>query len=320
MLKKIMILIGPIVAFFVLTACGGTAAEPDVAESNAASQEAAEVQITERSGERLSADYSDALAVQEQLALGTLQLEETDLVIDEALAGELLPLWQALQSLSNSDTAAEAEINAVINQIQDSMTTEQIAAIAARQLTDESLTALLESGELGFGRGNFGRGGEAGNGPGGFAGGFPGGLPGGGPGGGGFPGGGPGGGGFGNFSEDDIATRQAQFAEGGFGQFQDQALTRTIVVLLQNKTGEAPQQQPGGIFNTVFTIVSEETGLSVEEIQTQTAEGITLAEIIETNGGDVEAVRALLVEALSELPNAGDLDVEQLASEWLGSE
>ena len=75
---------------------------------------------------RLSDDYGDALSVQGQLALGTLQLEETELAVDEALAAELLPLWRAAQSLANSDTAADAEVKAVINQIQDTMTPEQV--------------------------------------------------------------------------------------------------------------------------------------------------------------------------------------------------
>ena len=35
------------------------------------------------------------------------------------------------------------------------------------------------------------------------------------------------------------------------------------------------------------------------------------------SGGDVDSVRALLVETLEELPNAADLDVELLADEWL---
>jgi hypothetical protein len=51
-----------------------------------------------------------------------------------------------------------------------------------------------------------------------------------------------------------------------------------------------------------------------------TAEGVTLAEIVESNGGDLEEVRNSLIEALSELPNAADLDNEQLASDWLGLE
>lgn len=322
MIKKTMILLGAMIALLALSACGGAADDPT--ESGPSEGASSDIQTEQTEAEtevvRLSADYDNALSEQSQLALGTMQLEDSELAVDEVLATELLPLWQALQSLSNSETTAEVELRAVVKQIQDSMAPEQIQAIVGMQLTEDSLSEMFENGDLGFG--GFGRqGGADGAGGGGFpGGGFPGGgFPGGGfPGG--RPGGGAGGGGFGNFSEDDIATRQAQFAEGGFGEFQDRALTRAVVVLLQTKTGEAPEQRPGGLFNTVFTIVSEETGLSVEEIQSQTAEGITLAEIIESNGGDVEAVRVLLVEALSELPNAEDLDAEQLASEWLGGE
>ena len=310
MIKKTMILLGAMIALLALSACGGAADDP--AESGAGEVASNDIQTEKAEIVQLSADYDNALSEQSQLALGTMQLEDSELAVDETLAAELLPLWQALQSLSNSDTTAEVELRAVVKQIQDSMAPEQIQAIAAMQLTEDSLAEMFESGELGFG--GFGRqGGADGAGGGGFpggGGGFPGGR----------PGGGAGGGELGNFSEDDIATRQAQFAEGGFGDFQDRAVTRAIVVLLQTKTGEVPEQRPGDIFNTVFTIVSEEIGLSVEEIQSQTAEAITLAEIIESNGGDVEAVRALLVEALSELPNAEDLDAEQLASEWLGGE
>jgi hypothetical protein len=41
---------------------------------------------------RLNANYSDALPVQAQLALGTMRLEETDLAVDTELAAVLLLL------------------------------------------------------------------------------------------------------------------------------------------------------------------------------------------------------------------------------------
>jgi hypothetical protein len=47
---------------------------------------------------------------------------------------------------------------------------------------------------------------------------------------------------------------------------------------------------------------------------------MTLAEIVETNGGDIEEVRNSLIDVLSELPNAAELDLEELASDWLGLE
>jgi predicted small secreted protein len=268
----------------------------------------------------LDDDYANALSVQGQLALGTVQLEETAVAVDETQAAALLPLWQALQSLSNSDTTAQAELDAVVSQIQETMTAAQIEAIAAMALTTESMAELIESGELsGFGRG-FNRGGEGAT-EGGLSGGGlrPGGLPGGGNPQGGGPGGGPGGfsGGFGNLSEDDIATRQAQFASGEFA-LEDRALLGMVVRLLQTRTGQTPEGPGAAIADTVFTIVSQTTGLSVQEIQTQVAEGSSLADVIAANGGDLATVRETLIEALAELPNAADLDVESIADNWLG--
>jgi hypothetical protein len=124
------------------------------------------------------------------------------------------------------------------------------------------------------------------------------------------------GGGFGDLSEDDIATRQARFAESGAGEFQERILIAAVTRLLQTKTGEVSER--ASIFNTVFNIVSEETGLSPEEIREQAAGGTTLAAIIEANDGDVESAKLLLIEALKELPNAEEIDAEQLAAEWLG--
>jgi len=324
--KSIVIFLVALIGLLVLVACSGSdeATGDNGGQSVNNNQEQTSTgndsQSTAPERVRLSADYNNALSPQGQLALGTLHLEEGNLAIDETAAAELLPLWQALQSLSNSQTTAAVEIDAVVNQIQDSMTAEQIAAIAGMKLTEESLTTLIEEGDFAFGRGALGGAGRDVPGEDGFpGGGFPGGgLPGGEPGGrpgGGF-GGGPGGGGFGDLNEDDIATRRAEFAEGGFGDIQERVLVGAVVRILQVKSGEAPERF--GIFDTVFTVISEETGLSVEEIQTQTAEGISLAELVEANGGDLEAVKALLIEAFNELPNAADLDAEQMAADWLG--
>ena len=97
---------------------------------------------------------------------------------------------------------------------------------------------MIESGELAFGRGNPGGSRAEGTG-GGSGGGLPGGGAGRGAGGGpgGLPGGSPDG-----MSEDDIATRQAEFAEGGSVAFKDRFLTGAVVRMLQTKTGEAPER------------------------------------------------------------------------------
>ena len=68
----------------------------------------------------------------------------------------------------------------------------------------------------------------------------------------------------------------------------------------------------------VGDIVSEATGLTRVELRERTGTGKTLAEIIEATGGDVTAVRADLVAAFGELPNAEEQDPEAMADRWLG--
>jgi hypothetical protein len=266
---------------------------------------------------RLQDNYADALSIQGQLAAGTMMLEDTPLAVDEGLAGELLPLWQAVQSLSNSDTAAPVEITAVLNQIQDSMEPEQVAAIAALNLTADSLATMIEEGTLAFG---FSGRGQTDDGTGGQTGGFPSGRPGGGIPGGGIPGGGFSGGGAGGLDPEALATRQAQFASGETDAMQERMLLGAVVRLMGTKTGEISADRPARIFDTVFTLVSEATGLSVEDIQAQTAEGTTLAEIVTANGGDIEAVHTALIEALGAQPELADQDLNLLADQWLGLE
>ena len=294
-----------------LAACGRDGQETAVSPPPDSTSTSSSPELTEA--------YDNALPVQSQLAIGTLQLEETDLAVDEALAAEILPLWQALQSLANSDTAAEAELTAVINQIEKTMKPEQIEAIAAMQLTQESLTALIEAGTITLGRGGFGGNNETGD-AGGFA--LPapglGGGPGGGQGlGGGFPGGGPGGG-QGNFSEDDIATRQAARESGDFSGLQSRVLVGAVIRLLEAKTG-VESEPPADSFAAMWDVLMEATGLTIEEMQTHTADGLTLAELIEANGGDVESVKADMVESLQDSPIAQRQDLQEYVTNLLNN-
>ncbi|MBF8256138.1 MAG: hypothetical protein HW375_1045 [Anaerolineales bacterium] len=86
-----------------------------------------------------------ALTDEMRLMLGTMKLDEVGLEPDAAQASDLLVLWQAYRSLATSDTAAPQEIEAVLGQIEKTMTAEQVAAIAAMDLDQEDLSALLES-------------------------------------------------------------------------------------------------------------------------------------------------------------------------------
>ncbi len=55
-----------------------------------------------------------------------------------------------------------------------------------------------------------------------------------------------------------------------------------------------------------------------DELRNQMAEGQTLAQIVQGNNGDLDALQATLVQIFSDLPNADELDLEQSTADWLG--
>ena len=132
-----------------------------------------------------------------QLIVGTFKLEGTSQAVTTEQAKELLPMWQVYQDLLTSDTAAQEEVDGLVEQIQETMTAEQTQAITDMKLTQRDIFTLMQEKGLGLGgeqRNNSG-GNSTGNGNnsggnGGFTppdgGGFPAGGP---PDGGGFPGG-----------------------------------------------------------------------------------------------------------------------------------
>ena len=83
----------------------------------------------------LPVDYEDALAVRNQLALGTLELIQSDSAIRAEQAQALLPLWHALRSTQQAGGTAQAEVNALLTQIEAAMTPEQLQSIASMKLT-----------------------------------------------------------------------------------------------------------------------------------------------------------------------------------------
>jgi len=177
-----------------------------------------------------------------KLAVGTLKLENTDLAIAPDQAADLLPLWQVFNDLSSSDTAAPEELTALTEQIQESMTSEQLQAIDDMGLTGQDIFATMQELELANApQGNAEGSPQAGGGFGGGQGFGGGGFPGGGPPDGGPPGGGPGGG-FGgdNLNPEQIATAQARRAQGGgagFGNRLMAPLVEAVIELLESKSG-----------------------------------------------------------------------------------
>jgi hypothetical protein len=223
-----------------LSACGGSAGE---VISDAGINETSEIGTSAEGAENpqdIRAGFSGDMPISSQLGFGTLLLEGTGNAVDPEQAVQLLPLWKAARSLSESDTVAEEEINAIFNQVKETMTSAQINAINEMQLTGEEITQMMEDlgFESGFGGGGFGNltpeqqataqaARESG-------GGFPGG---------GFPGGpGPGGGqefGDGNLSPEQQATLEARRAErGGAGARLALVFVDPLIELLEERAAE----------------------------------------------------------------------------------
>ena len=127
-------------AVVVLAGCGGGEAIEAPAEAGDSETYTSAV---------LDTSYTDALNVSTQLVLGTMRLEETESAVTPEQAAALLPLWQALRG----GVTAPAEVNAVLKQVEGTMTDEQLAAIAAMQLTREDLQAWMQDQGLEFGGG-----------------------------------------------------------------------------------------------------------------------------------------------------------------------
>ncbi len=146
-MKKIFL---PLVFLFalLLASCAGTAAP--------ASTTSTDLYVSPS----LPVDYTDALAVRNQLALGTLELIQSDSAISAEQAQTLLPLWQALRSTQQASGAAQAEVNALLAQIEAAMKPEQLQSIASMKLTftDMQEWATANGIAMGSGGGSPGQG------------------------------------------------------------------------------------------------------------------------------------------------------------------
>jgi hypothetical protein len=168
-----------------------------------------------------------------ELVVGTFKLEGTDNAVTAEQAAKLLPLWQVYKDLSASTSAAQEEIDALAQQIQETMTPEQVQAITDMKLTRREIFQTMQ--DLGIASANrpnaSGTPRPGGNG-------FGGGAPGGGAPGGGAPGGGQGFNNGENLSPQQIATFQARRSQnGGSGQLNriPPALYDALIKLLQSK-------------------------------------------------------------------------------------
>ncbi len=90
-------------------------------------------------------NLTQPLPLAEQLVVGTFKLEGTPNQLDAKTAAALIPLWEAYTQLSTSNTAAQAEIDSVVSQIQSTMTPQQVQAITAMKLTRQDLFTTMSN-------------------------------------------------------------------------------------------------------------------------------------------------------------------------------
>jgi hypothetical protein len=155
-------------------------------------------------GRGLDTSYEDALTLRNQLALGTLRLEETDWPVTADQASDLLLLWQVLRGTIGSGVSAPAEVDAVQEQIEGAMTAEQLAAIGDMRLTQADLQVWAQSQSLNMTQGSGLGAGQRGSGR--------------------------------DLSEEERATRQAERGgSGNAGSGTSQALIDAVIGLLETR-------------------------------------------------------------------------------------
>lgn len=133
-LKKIISLAVLVPMIFAMTACAGNSSFGNSAPAG---------QGTESSTASLVNQ-----SLENKLAVGTLKLEKTPQAVTAEQAKDLLLLWKAVKSLSASTTTAPEETTALYQQIQDTMTAEQLQAIQSLSLTQEDISALMKQYQL----------------------------------------------------------------------------------------------------------------------------------------------------------------------------
>ena len=91
-----------------------------------------------------SIQVTDTSPTELQLAIGIFKLEGTENEVTATQAPELLLLWQVYQELIQSDTVAQAEFDALVAQVQETMTAEQIQAIKEMQISQQDVTLAMQ--------------------------------------------------------------------------------------------------------------------------------------------------------------------------------
>jgi len=139
-MKTKLIIIVSILILAMLAACSGEVTQSEIStDSSKVSQSDTSADV-----DRQTDPVAGAMSPEMQLIVGTFLLEDTELAVDAEQAEELLLLWTILRSLTDGDTASSVERDALVNQISETMSIEQLTTIDAMEITNEDLAALAE--------------------------------------------------------------------------------------------------------------------------------------------------------------------------------
>jgi hypothetical protein len=160
-MKKLLIVLTLLT--LLLTACGATPTEQPASVQQAtavarivstqlAQTPAAPVQTQPQPQEQalqpaaltsaLNADYTDAVSVPEQLLTGTFMLADTNLSLTGEQTTQLITLWTSLKD-ATQNSAAQEQVDTILQGIETTMTVDQVKAIADLKITRDSMMAIL---------------------------------------------------------------------------------------------------------------------------------------------------------------------------------
>lgn len=125
MKKLIGVLFILVIGTILLTACTGMAAPTQASFGS-------------------STETASAALTASELVAGTLKLQGSEQAITSTQAKELLTLWEAYKQVNNSDTSSPLEVSALVSQINENMTADQISAIKAMGISASDIQSLAD--------------------------------------------------------------------------------------------------------------------------------------------------------------------------------
>jgi len=129
-----------IVMAFILSACA--APTPDASQNGA--QDSGQ-NASQNGGQNGGPGSGQANTLESRLAMGTLKLEGSSQAVTADQAKQLLPLWQQVKTLSANTATSQTDLQAVYQNIEKVMTSDQIKTVQNMALSQTDMQDLIKS-------------------------------------------------------------------------------------------------------------------------------------------------------------------------------